>query len=526
MSAQHSADPHPGGHDAIGKRTPAGSGSVRLLIAACVLAGLAARLGLVHFAPRYAFLWDHIDFMVWSDWAYERGPTTLYDLPVNRLINVHLPPPYVSQPTVEPYPNLNAFNYPPLSGYLFWVQGCLWQLVDRVVLTKAVGPELARYPEFSGRQVTSRVVNTVKARAVNAAVPVLADFLMAWGVLRLVRVLRRARPASWVEVWAFALTILGPPILLNSAFWTQMDSCLMCLLVWCVYLLATGRRVWAGACFGAALMTKAQAILLLPVLAFVFLGLTFVRGGSLRQGLQLWKAALAGLVVAGAVAAPYALANRAHPEGGWLRWYYRAYQGPIRQQYPYTTLKAFNLWWLDFMGHKQEAAALDAAATVWPGVTKERAGQVLLGAAVVAGAVLCAWRWNWEHRSWVAYASVVLLAAFVWPTRVHDRYIYYCQPFLIAAAVVFRPWIPLLLAVFCVGGFELTWFLWLAPPDADFTAPAQSPAAAAWSLMLAILTVASCVYAYVALLPWRRRAKPVGGADVGRSASLFGEPAS
>ena len=104
-----------------------------------------------------------------------------------------------------------------------------------------------------------------------------------------------------------------------------------------------------------------------------------------------------------------------------------------------------------------------------------------------------------------AWLALSLLAVFVFATRVHERYIYYALPFLVVIAVTFRAWIPVLAALLLVGTFEMTWFLWLAPANAAPDEPAQSAGAAAWSLLLAVLTVASFVYACAALL---RRPRP------------------
>lgn len=489
-----------------------------------VVVGLAVRGLAVWLAPQHAFLYDHIDYMVWSEWAVEHGPTRLYDLPEHELVNVRFPPSDAASAGITPYPGHNPCDYPPLSGYIFWMQGLLWHVTDREVLTLPVGPDLDRYAEFHGKSATSRVVNTVPARAVNAAVPILADLLLAWGVLRLVGVLRKAARVGRPELAAFTITWLAPPVFLNSAFWTQMDSCVTCLLVWCVYLLASGRFGWSGLCYGAALMVKAQAILLAPVFVFVFIALRFRRGGSWRRAAQLWKTLAATVVIVAALAAPYAIAGRGHPQGGWLRWCERSFVAPIRRQYPYTTIKALNVWWLDFLLQKQAPRALNPASPTLGGVSKQTAGQIALTLAIVISAGLSAWRWRWATQAWIAFAFLVLLGAFVWPTRVHERYFYYCLPFLIAMAFVYRRWIPVLVALLVVGTFEVTWFLWLAPPSAAPDAPAQSRPAAVWSLLLALLTLASFVYAWLALLPWPARTRAAH--EPPRTASsrpLFGE---
>jgi hypothetical protein len=290
-----------------------------------------------------------------------------------------------------------------------------------------------------------------------------------------------------------------------------------------VYLLIARRYTWAGACFGAALMIKSQALLLTPVLVFACVAAAVRAGGTLRAALAMWRLAAAALVTVALLAAPYSLASRGHPEGGWLRWVQRSYEAPLRQQFPYTTLKAFNVWWLDFLASGQKSAALDPAGPGWCGLSKERTGQVLMIAALAVSAALCAWRWKWGNQASVALAFFVLLAAFLLLARVHERFIYYCLPFLVAAAVTFRRWRPLVVTLYVVGTFEMTWYAWLAPQDAPLEAGAQSSDAAVGSMLLAVLAIASFVYALAALLPWRWQVtEPPPASEVGRSASLFG----
>jgi hypothetical protein len=51
-----------------------------------------------------------------------------------------------------------------------------------------------------------------------------------------------------------------------------------------------------------------------------------------------------------------------------------------------------------------------------------------------------------------------------------------------------------------VATFEMTWYLWLAKPNAGLDAPAEGPFAAMFSTLLAITTVAS--FAYFLITGW------------------------
>ena len=95
------------------------------------IVGLALRAWLVYLAPGYAYLNDQVDFMVWSEWAHQFGPTSLYRLPGRTLVNTRLPRYMDAEGSVTSYPAFNAYNYPPLAGYLMWLQGWAWSATDR-----------------------------------------------------------------------------------------------------------------------------------------------------------------------------------------------------------------------------------------------------------------------------------------------------------------------------------------------------------------------------------------------------------
>ena len=444
-------------------------------LAACILAALAVRALAVAAAPRHAYLMDHVMFMAWSAQAYEHGPRAAYDLPVGHPVWVRVPPEMRVAPKAVPL----ACNYPPLATVVFWLQGMLWHALDDQVGTGSVTRVGADgRPETVA--VRSRVVNTTTSRLVNALPGVVADLGMAWGVLHLVRILAGGA-APGLEVLAFGLVALAPPMVLDAAFWSQSDSWVSCVLVWCLVAALRARFTTAGLLYGAALMLKAQAVLLAPALAFVGLALAHGPGGSAARAWRASGAALLGAVaVVAAVAAPFSLGRGAGLDATWLR---RAYLEPVLEQYPYTTTKAFNLWWLEGAAAGEPGALRDARARVL-GMTKDTLGRLLLAAGILAGAALAARRFGWTPAACVAVAFLAAFAAFVLPTRVKARYVYYGLPFLIAAALHFPPWRPALAGLLVVATFELTWNLWWTAGDAAAGLLATALAAATTGLYL------------------------------------------
>jgi hypothetical protein len=459
-----------------------------LLWTAAIFAGVAVRLIALSCAPQYSYLPDHVSFMDWSAYAFDNGPWRIYELDAGRPVIVRL---HDAQGRAEDVVRFNrhACNYPPLSAYGFWLQGALWNVLDSRVATFEAG----RRPSGTSTIIRGRIANTFQARLANALPAMACDFVLAAGVAALVSAVRR-EPSEWRRLGVFTVTLLAPPIFLDSAFWNQVDSWVTAALVWCLVLLLKGRWWRAGGLLGLAVVTKPQAILFAPVLAYAVLALRFGPGGTWRDSAKLLRTAGAALAAVAIIAAPFMLNDTrapGNPHGAW-RWLQRSYVETIGSPlYERTTLSAFNLWWIDLLAQGPPGPGgwepLWDPRVIVAGLSKAAWGKLFLAAALLGAASLCAWRWRWNRTTWVALAAVTLLAAFALPTRVHERYVYFCIPFLLAMAMLRRWWAVPAAVMLVVGTFEMTSFRWAG------LARLYEPDGVAWagSLLLAVCTVVS-----------------------------------
>jgi Gpi18-like mannosyltransferase len=94
-------------------------------------------------------------------------------------------------------------------------------------------------------------------------IPITFDFFSAGIVFKL---LRLKHPKGNFPAQSATLFLLMPTIVVNSAFWGQIDSVYTCFLLLCVYLLLKDRSGFAMIAFGAAISFKAQAAFLAPFL--------------------------------------------------------------------------------------------------------------------------------------------------------------------------------------------------------------------------------------------------------------------
>jgi hypothetical protein len=262
-------------------------------------------------------------------------------------------------------------------------------------------------------------------------------------------------------------------------------------MVWSILQAIRGRFAWAGTIYGAALLVKAQALLLGPALLFVCAVRGLGAAGTIGRAWTATRAvALGALVVMLAVALPFSAAGTRDRGSALPRWVERAYVEPVLEQYPYTTTMAFNAWWLEAAVAADVPGKLrDARARVL-GVSKDALGRGALALVVLLAVVLAARRFGTDPAATVALAAVVCLAAFVLPTRVKARYVYYGLPFLIAMAVHLRSWRVPLAAMLVVATAELTWNLWYDPGSA----PART-----LSVILASCSVGALAWALAAL---------------------------
>jgi hypothetical protein len=375
------------------------------------VAALLLRFALLPLAPRYGYLADHDDQVRWGIQAADEGVLTLYDHPPPRW-NVQV---WDGQKWVAARRQLDrVFCYPPLTAYLVGASGWVFNQTSR-----------------------DRLINTTLARAVFSAWGIFGDFLLAAGCAAIVSHLGTPRAACWT----YLFVLLAPPIWWNSAIWGQIDAIVLAPIVWMVWAMVRHRWILAGVLYGVAAMLKPQAMLLLPLWGFA---------GIVHRPM---RNVLLGPIAAAAITAAISLPFLLH--GGW-NWFNASYTDNLLTAFPATTLKAFNLWYVDLL----RCGSDDVTATLC-GIAKDAWGKVLLCAALLAGLAYMVRAWGREPRALVLWAAWTLLVCVMLPTRVHERYLLLALPLLIAAAALWRPLWPGLIVLLIVAMAQVTWPLWL-----------------------------------------------------------------
>lgn len=243
---------------------------------------------------------------------------------------------------------------------------------------------------------------------------------------------------------------LHPAMVLNSAAWGQIDAWHTLFLACCVMALSSRRFLTATAAITLALLFKLQAIVLLPIVfACVAFGpqrMPGIKGetapvATFRREdlLDCWKRVRPAVLLATALVA-----------GCWLPWLAtgagRHILDPYLRtvgQYRYSTVNAFNLYWLlEDWDPAQPIDFTQATDDREPILTFMGVGvsyRVFGLALVLLSTGWICWRLHWGEYSERAIENGCLLqclAFFLFATEMHERYLY---PAIAVWAVCYRP---------------------------------------------------------------------------------------
>lgn len=128
-----------------------------------------------------------------------------------------------------------------------------------------------------------------------------------------------------------AFYIFNPAVLINSTIWGQADSFFTFIVIIAVFLLSEKKLIFSSVFFTIAVLTKPQAIILLPLLLF-----ELIRQRNIKSIIQC---VLPALITALIIILPFSLYN------GNITWIFNLYGNTI-SEYPYASDNAFNFFTL------------------------------------------------------------------------------------------------------------------------------------------------------------------------------------
>jgi len=256
-------------------------------------------------------------------------------------------------------------DYPPFNIYLFWGFGSLTQMLG-----------------LFGTPFTAYIIKLV---------PSIFDLLTAGLIYLFVQKQLNFKLSLMVT----ALYVFNPAIIFNAAVWGQFDAIYTLFLLLSLFLALKSKPELSATSFAISILTKPQAIALLPLIVFVI----FKKSGIKRLMFSIVTFAATIFVVI----LPMQWSN---PITFLSNIYFGAYSG-----YAFTSINAFNTWGLFGMWLSDGNFFI--------------LGWILF--AVFSGFTLYVLNKRWDKSEYllILFAAFMLLFAFfMLPTRIHERYLF------------------------------------------------------------------------------------------------------
>ena len=97
------------------------------------------------------------------------------------------------------------------------------------------------------------------------------DVILAWGGLRLVRVLTKEKGNTILPQIAFGVLLFVPTVVLNGSYWAQCDAIYGALVVHAVACVLEGKNKWSLVWLAVAFSFKLQTVFIMPLWGVLWL---------------------------------------------------------------------------------------------------------------------------------------------------------------------------------------------------------------------------------------------------------------
>ena len=256
-------------------------------------------------------------------------------------------------------------DYPPFNVYLFWGFGSLAQMLG-----------------LFGTPFVTYIVKFV---------PSFFDLLIAGLIYFFVQ----KRLSFKLSLLAMVFYVFNPAVIFNAAVWGQFDAVYTLFLLVSLIFALKGKPEFSAVSFAVGILTKPQAIALLPLIVFII----FKKNGFKR----LMFSIIAFTVTVFAVILPMQWSN---PVTFLADIYFGAYSG-----YAFTSINAFNTWGLFGMWLSDGYLFI--------------LGWIMFAVFSVFTLYVLNKRWGKSDQLLIFFVAFMLFFAFfMLPTRIHERYLF------------------------------------------------------------------------------------------------------
>ena len=216
---------------------------------------------------------------------------------------------------------------------------------------------------------------------------------------------------SKLALLSFLLYTLNPVVIFDGSVWGQIDGLLTLFIFISAYFLIEKKNlIWSIFFWSIAFLIKPQAIAVLPAFLMAIILKRF-----------RWKETL--IAVGVSLFTIFISALPFFPDDRLLGLPKLIIKMSI--SYPYTSVNAFNIWsWVGFW-HSDVTKFLGLTLATW--------GVVLLGSSIFITLFIFREKLDKKHN-WYLLFAILSLCFFLFPTKVHERYLFPFFAFLLVTA--------------------------------------------------------------------------------------------
>jgi Gpi18-like mannosyltransferase len=207
------------------------------------------------------------------------------------------------------------------------------------------------------------------------------------------------------------LYTLNPVVIFDGSVWGQIDGILTLFLFLSAYFLIEKKSlIWSILFWSIAFLIKPQAIAILPVFLLAIILRKF-------KWKEILIAGMTGLLTILVLSYPFFLND---PFLGLSKLVIG-----MSKDYSYTSVNAFNIWsWVGFWRPD---------TSIFLGLTLAAWGTILFGVSVLLAMFIFRKKLNKKYN-WYLLFAILSLCFFLFPTKVHERYLFPFFAFLLTTA--------------------------------------------------------------------------------------------
>lgn len=224
------------------------------------------------------------------------------------------------------------------------------------------------------------------------------------------------KKSTKIATLASAFYLFNPAIIFNSSVWGQVDSMMTFLMLLAVYLLLNKRIILSSFSYASAFLVKPQSLFLAPLFLLLLAQLK-IKKDYLKFGFVFLLTILV-------------LSYSFFPNDPFLGiWKMISQMG---KDYPYTVLNAFNFWYLFSNWQADQTIFLGISKYFWG------LGIFLFFELLIILRAFSKKNFLEKKGNIFLLASLLLLNFYLFPTRIHERYLFPFFPFFLLAAFSWR----------------------------------------------------------------------------------------